>query len=204
MSWERIIDHIDHVVKLVGADHVGLGSDFDGANMPEGMEDCTQAAKDHRSADAQGLQRRRHSQNSRRQYLLRVMEQTEKVSREMQARNSRPIDGEMRVEMVRTHSQWRDCVVSAGGIIAGGGDDGGRISERAKKLHFSSIVVDTHDDTTQRFLDGENSISAARHPSGSIDIPRMREGGLERDFLFDLDAKQSYRPGGGEARAGPN
>ncbi len=31
VSWERIIDHIDHAVKLVGADHVGLGSDFDGA-----------------------------------------------------------------------------------------------------------------------------------------------------------------------------
>jgi membrane dipeptidase len=26
----RIVDHIDHVVKLVGVDHVGIGSDFDG------------------------------------------------------------------------------------------------------------------------------------------------------------------------------
>src|SRR5208283_1321157 len=34
VEWTRIIDHIDHAVKLVGADHVGLGSDFDGANMP--------------------------------------------------------------------------------------------------------------------------------------------------------------------------
>jgi membrane dipeptidase len=40
-SWERIIDHIDHAVKLVGADHVGLGSDFDGGLMPAGMDDCT-------------------------------------------------------------------------------------------------------------------------------------------------------------------
>lgn len=40
-SWERIVEHIDHAVKLVGADHVGLGSDFDGGSMPEGMEDCT-------------------------------------------------------------------------------------------------------------------------------------------------------------------
>ena len=32
-------------MKLVGADHVGLGSDFDGANMPEGMEDATQLRK---------------------------------------------------------------------------------------------------------------------------------------------------------------
>jgi membrane dipeptidase len=26
----RIVDHIDHIVKLVGVDHVGIGSDFDG------------------------------------------------------------------------------------------------------------------------------------------------------------------------------
>jgi membrane dipeptidase len=37
-----IVDHIDHVVKLVGADHVGLGSDFDGTfAVPEGLEDVT-------------------------------------------------------------------------------------------------------------------------------------------------------------------
>jgi membrane dipeptidase len=41
VDWTRIIDHIDHAVRLVGADHVGLGSDFDGADMPYGMEDAT-------------------------------------------------------------------------------------------------------------------------------------------------------------------
>ena len=41
VSWERIVEHIDHAVKLVGVDHVGLGSDFDGGSMPVGMEDCT-------------------------------------------------------------------------------------------------------------------------------------------------------------------
>src|SRR5690349_22899972 len=29
----RIVDHIDHVVKLVGVDHVGIGSDFDGVQI---------------------------------------------------------------------------------------------------------------------------------------------------------------------------
>ena len=34
-----LIAHIDHVVKLVGPDHVGLGSDFDGVtSLPVGME----------------------------------------------------------------------------------------------------------------------------------------------------------------------
>ena len=29
----RIVDHIDHIVKLVGIDHVGIGSDFDGVQI---------------------------------------------------------------------------------------------------------------------------------------------------------------------------
>jgi membrane dipeptidase len=41
VEWTEIIQHIDHAVKLAGADHVGLGSDFDGADMPYGMEDVT-------------------------------------------------------------------------------------------------------------------------------------------------------------------
>jgi membrane dipeptidase len=56
------------------------------------------------------------------------------------------------------------------------------ISQRAKKLHFSSIVVDTHDDTTQRFLDGKFDLGP-RDASGSIDIPRMREGNLDAIFF---------------------
>lgn len=41
-SYKRIVDHIDHVVGLVGIDHVGLGSDFDGIEVtPEGMEDAS-------------------------------------------------------------------------------------------------------------------------------------------------------------------
>src|SRR5246500_870419 len=56
------------------------------------------------------------------------------------------------------------------------------ISEKAKKLHFSSIVVDTHDDTTQRLLDPKFDLGV-RHADGSIDIPRMRDGGLDAIFF---------------------
>jgi membrane dipeptidase len=39
---ERLVDHIDHIVELVGPDHVGLGSDFDGiGTTPEGLEDVS-------------------------------------------------------------------------------------------------------------------------------------------------------------------
>jgi membrane dipeptidase len=84
VSWERIVDHIDHAVKLAGADHVGLGSDFDGATMPEGMEDCT-----HLPQITEALMRRGYSDADIQKILggnvLRVMEQAERVSREMQA-----------------------------------------------------------------------------------------------------------------------
>ena len=35
---ENLIDHIDHAVKVAGADHVGIGSDFGGINVPVGLE----------------------------------------------------------------------------------------------------------------------------------------------------------------------
>jgi membrane dipeptidase len=39
----RLLDHFEHAVKVAGVDHVGLGSDFDGADdqFPEGMEDIS-------------------------------------------------------------------------------------------------------------------------------------------------------------------
>lgn len=39
----QVADHIDHVVKLVGIDHVGLGSDFDGVGdtLPDGLKDVS-------------------------------------------------------------------------------------------------------------------------------------------------------------------
>jgi membrane dipeptidase len=59
---------------------------------------------------------------------------------------------------------------------------GESISEEAKTLHFSSIVIDTHDDTTQRLLVPQFDL-AARHTDGNIDIPRMRDGGLSAIFF---------------------
>ncbi len=41
-SVETVVDHIDHIVDLVGAEHVGLGSDFDGIpSTPTGLEDAS-------------------------------------------------------------------------------------------------------------------------------------------------------------------
>jgi membrane dipeptidase len=45
VGWEKIVEHIDHAVKVAGIDHVGLGSDFDGATMPLGLEDVSKLPK---------------------------------------------------------------------------------------------------------------------------------------------------------------
>jgi len=79
ISWERILDHVDHAVKLVGADHVGLGSDFDGAVMPEGMEDVA-----HLPQITEALLRRGYSPADIRKILgenlLRVLDQAQRIS----------------------------------------------------------------------------------------------------------------------------
>jgi len=82
VEWTKIIDHIDHVVKLVGVDHVGLGSDFDGATMPFGMDDVSMLPK---ITDA--LLKKGYAEKDIEKILggntLRVMEEAERVSREM-------------------------------------------------------------------------------------------------------------------------
>jgi membrane dipeptidase len=79
VEWTEIVDHIDHAVKLAGAEHVGLGSDFDGADMPFGMEDA--AALPKLSAE---LLRRGYTAKQVRailgENLLAVMERVEKVA----------------------------------------------------------------------------------------------------------------------------
>ena len=40
---DTVLDHIDHVVKLIGIDHVGIGSDYDGVgdSLPVGLKDVS-------------------------------------------------------------------------------------------------------------------------------------------------------------------
>jgi membrane dipeptidase len=57
-----------------------------------------------------------------------------------------------------------------------------QISATAQELHSRSLVVDTHADTTQRLLSPAFDL-AARQADGSVDIPRMREGGVGAIFF---------------------
>ncbi len=84
-SWEKIIEHIDHAVKLVGSNHVGLGSDFDGAFMPAGMEDCTMLPKITAALLAKGYTEK-DVRNILGENVLRVMEANERVAKRLRAK----------------------------------------------------------------------------------------------------------------------
>ena len=69
----QLVDHIDHITKLVGDDYVGIGSDYDGvSSLPLGLEDVTTYPK-----ITEELVRRGYSKKSIRKILggnvLRVM-----------------------------------------------------------------------------------------------------------------------------------
>jgi membrane dipeptidase len=69
-----LIDHFDHIAKVAGVDHVGLGSDFDGVGaLPAGMEDVTRLPR-----IAQGLLDRGYSEEDVKKILggnmLRVLD----------------------------------------------------------------------------------------------------------------------------------
>jgi membrane dipeptidase len=79
-----LLRHIDHAVQVMGVDHVGIGSDFDGisGNVLDGLEDVSKYP-----ALVQGLIDRGYSDTDIRKImggnLLRVMRANEAVAREM-------------------------------------------------------------------------------------------------------------------------
>jgi len=81
-----VADHIDHVVKLVGVDHVGFGSDFDGVgpSLPVGLEDVSKMPN-----LIYLLLKRGYSDNDIRKIcgenMLRVWSRVEQVAKELQA-----------------------------------------------------------------------------------------------------------------------
>ena len=81
---KAVLDHINYAAKLIGADHVGIGSDFDGVAgmVPDHMEDVSKYP-----ALVQGLVERGYSDADIRKImgenLLRVMRANEAVAREM-------------------------------------------------------------------------------------------------------------------------
>ena len=83
-----LIDHIDHIAKVAGIDHVGLGSDFDGVNgqLPEGIDSAADLPK-----ITEALMARGYSAEDCRKILggnlLRVFREVEQVSKELQAEN---------------------------------------------------------------------------------------------------------------------
>lgn len=87
--FKSLIDNIDHIAKVAGIDHVGLGSDFDGVSgaLPAGMNSAADLPKITQAL----LDRGYNDQDIRKVLggnLLRVMGEVERVSRELQA--SRP------------------------------------------------------------------------------------------------------------------
>jgi membrane dipeptidase len=86
--FKSLIDHIDHIAKVAGVDHVGLGSDFDGVSgaTPEGMNSAADLPK-----ITQALLERGYGVDDIKKVLggnlLRVFRQVETVSHELQGQS---------------------------------------------------------------------------------------------------------------------
>jgi membrane dipeptidase len=87
---KSLIDHIDHIAKVAGVDHVGLGSDFDGVSgaTPEGIDSAADLPK-----ITQALLDRGYSAEDIHKILggnlMRVFREVERVSHELQTAGSR-------------------------------------------------------------------------------------------------------------------
>jgi membrane dipeptidase len=86
ITVRHVVDHIDHVVKLVGADHVGFGSDFDGVggSLPTDLKDVSQ----YPNIIAELLRRGYLESDIRKicgENLLRVWQEVEQAAKRLQS-----------------------------------------------------------------------------------------------------------------------
>ena len=87
---KALVDHIDHIAKIAGIDHVGLGSDFDGVSgaLPQGINSAADLPK-----ITEALLDRGYKDEDIKKILggnlLRVMRDVERVSQQMQAGETR-------------------------------------------------------------------------------------------------------------------
>src|SRR6476469_9639911 len=82
---KSLIDHIDHIAKVAGIDHVGLGSDFDGVtSLPEGIDSAADLPK-----ITQSLLQRGYTREQIHKILggnfMRVMREVEATAKRLQA-----------------------------------------------------------------------------------------------------------------------
>jgi membrane dipeptidase len=84
VSWEKIVEHIDHAVKLVGATHVGLGSDFDGTTVPDGMDDVSMLPKITAALLEKGYSEQ-DVKNIMGENILRLLETVNQVGKQIRA-----------------------------------------------------------------------------------------------------------------------
>src|SRR5207247_11457142 len=60
---------------------------------------------------------------------------------------------------------------------------GDTVTPRARQIHEAAIVIDGHADTTQRWVSNRAFDIGTRHTDGAVDLPRMRDGGLDALFF---------------------
>jgi membrane dipeptidase len=91
-TYRDVVDHIDHLVKVAGVDHVGIGSDFDGITMwPVGLDDVSSYPR-----LTEELLRRGYSETDIHKILggnvLRAFRQAGDVAKRLRATTSPEVD----------------------------------------------------------------------------------------------------------------
>ena len=81
---DHVIDHIDHIIKIAGIDHVGIGCDFDGGGGIEGVFDASEVMN-----ITIGLVKRGYSEEEVEKIwggnLIRVFKEVQEVAKKIQA-----------------------------------------------------------------------------------------------------------------------
>lgn len=94
-NLEHVVDHIMHIANLIGFDHVGLGSDFDGIpNTPRGLDDVSKFP----DLVAEVLRRGASDEDARKLVggnVLRVWADVDRVADELRKKGKAPMEDKL-------------------------------------------------------------------------------------------------------------
>ena len=169
-----LIDHIDHMVKIAGVDHVGLGSDFDGIDCsPQGMDSAADLPKitealyqrGYKAADLQKILGGN---------LMRVFAEVEKTAKVIQAEEAPP--GYAPRNRARTPNRSTRLSTSLFGRNHAQFSNCNSLSQcwqdsplRANQQQHAKIHhTENHDCQTRRWLDYQASTTTAPKPVQAI------------------------------------
>jgi hypothetical protein len=172
-DYKTVVDHIEHIIRVAGIDHVGIGSDFDGVfDLPVGLDDVS-----YYPMITQELLNRGYDRDQIHKILggnvLRVMEQAENVAARMKLERrsvSTAAAPLFKLTIPPENRERTNCVVK------------------------SAIDPGSYEKNHVTLADAQGNLYVGQLSAGPRTTPNSKPGSNQRELTFILPMIEAHQP----------